>query len=141
MANYSLSQVAKQLNCNESTIHRAVQKNKLKIKKVGNKRRFTLGNIAKLRTLIRNREVIKDSEKTQSNASGSNDNLKDDRYINSLENQITDLKKDKENLTRLLENQQILTKQAQDKILLLASPEVPKKKESLLHRIFNKKIF
>lgn len=145
MANYSLSEVAKQLNCNESTIHRAVKKNKLNIKKVGNKRRFTSGNIAKLKTLIRNKEVLQNSEKTQSSATTTQDSLKSDSYINSLENLIIDLRNDKENLTRLLENQQKLMKQTLDKlenrVVMLESPQVIKKKESLLHRIFNKKIF
>lgn len=163
MANYSLSEVAKQLNCNESTIHRAVKKNKLNIKKVGNKRRFTSGNIAKLKALIRNKEVIKDNKKTQSYASTTHDNINDDITITLLKNQITDLKKDKENLnkqnedlkkdkdiqiadfTRLLENQQKLMKQTldklEDRVVMLESPQAIKKKESLLHRIFNKKIF
>lgn len=141
MEYYSTSQTAKLLSTSNSAIIRAIDKHKIKVKRVGIRkdRRLTVETIKKLSGLLK--KPLKEGLKTMLEGQGSHDNVKGDSYINSLENQVLDLKKDKENLIRLLENQQILTKQAQDKILLLASPEIPKKKESLLHRIFNKKIF
>ena len=138
---YSTSKASKILGISNSAIIRSIDKYKIKVKRIGKRkdRRLSAEAIRKLSELLN--KPLADSFKSTLEGLGSDDNLKGNSYINSLVNQITDLKKDKENLTRLLENQQILTKQAQDKILLLASPEIPKKKESLLHRILNKKIF
>ena len=167
MASYSLSEVAKQLNCNESTVHRAVKKNKLNIKKVGNKRRFSSGNIAKLKALIRNKE---DDEKTQSNAPTPHDNLKGgvitNDLIKELREQIQELKADKEHYRKELEAQRELLEKlgttineinrtvlgtmyltsgkSGDNQVIEAEPQKtkkPAKKENWLHKIFYKDLF
>jgi hypothetical protein len=78
---------------------------------------------------------IHDSNTDNSQESFTNDMTLD--YINSLKEEkehlksiISDQGQQIANLTRLLENSQVLLKQQQDKIILLESPE-PKEKPSL----------
>lgn len=129
MKEYTTSELAKQLETTPTTVIRYIKKLKLNVKRETDERKNQVRKITE-RQAKAIEKAINSENKSSSKPSKSAGNKEDDlpispvalRYIETLENQLKEKDETIKTTLEKLDNQQRLSSQLQDRVLMLNAP-------------------